>query len=82
MGTGTLTAELMGLNMNDLRTAAQQALLTLEWHLAHGAYGADIEGVTGALRAALAKPEKCSRRKICEREVDGYCARCHEEMYP
>ena len=46
--------------MTDLRTAAQQALESLEWHLERGAYGADIEGVTGNLRAALsqqAEPE-------------------------
>ena len=42
---------------SDLRKAAQQALETLEWHLERGAYGADIEGVTCALRAALAEPQ-------------------------
>ena len=42
--------------MSALREAAQQALEALEWHLERGAYGADIEGVTGNLRAALAQP--------------------------
>ena len=36
-----------------LEAAARQALEALEWHLERGAWGADIEGVTGALRAAL-----------------------------
>ena len=40
-----------------LREAAQQALEALEWHLEKGAWGADIEGVTAALRAALAEPQ-------------------------
>lgn len=33
----------------------QQALETLEWHLEKGAWGADIEGVTAALRERLAQ---------------------------
>ena len=37
-----------------------------------------------ALRAALAQqePEPCKRHNPCERLPDGYCARCHSEMYP
>ena len=37
------------------RATVEQALEALEWHLERGAWGADIEGVTGALRAALAQ---------------------------
>ena len=44
--------------MTTLQTAAQQALESLEWHLERGAYGADIEGVTGNLRAALSQQEE------------------------
>ena len=44
--------------MTTLREAAQQALETLEWHLERGAWGADIEGVAGNLRAALAEPQE------------------------
>jgi hypothetical protein len=43
---------------DQLRTAAQQALEALEWHLARGAYGADLEGVTGNLRDALAESQE------------------------
>lgn len=46
---------------DQLRAAAQQALEALEWHLARGAYGADIEGVTGNLRAALAQQAEPTR---------------------
>ena len=35
-----------------------------------------------ALRAALAEPETTCRRAICQRGPDGYCAPCHERMYP
>ena len=42
----------------NLRQAAQQALEALDWHLNRGAWGADIEGVTEVLRAALAEPEQ------------------------
>lgn len=35
----------------------QQALRALEWHLEKGAWGADIEGVTAALRERLAQPD-------------------------
>ena len=53
--------------MTALHEAAQQALLTLEWHLAHEAYGADIEGVTGALRAALADQPQTTHSEECWR---------------
>ena len=39
--------------MTALREAAQQALESMEWHLERGTWGADLEGVTVALRAAL-----------------------------
>lgn len=35
-----------------------------------------------ALRAALEQSEPCKRHNPCERLPDGYCARCHSEMYP
>ena len=41
--------------MTTLHEAAQQALEALEWHLEKGAWGADIEGVTAALRERLAQ---------------------------
>ena len=43
--------------MTDLRTAAQMALDTLDWHIAADAWGHDIAGAAEALRAALAQPE-------------------------
>ena len=52
--------------MNDLRTAAQQALEALEWHLERGAYGADIEGVTGNLRAALAQQAEPAQELVAK----------------
>lgn len=36
----------------------QQALRALEWHLEKGAWGANIEGVTAALRQRLAQKER------------------------
>lgn len=36
----------------------QLALGALEWHLEKGAWGADIEGVTAALRERLVQPEQ------------------------
>lgn len=43
--------------MTTLREAALLALDTLKWHLKQEAYGADIEGVTARLEAALAEPQ-------------------------
>lgn len=39
-----------------------------------------LEQTISALRACLAEP-KC-KRAICQRGSDGYCAPCHEGMYP
>ena len=43
------------------RVLLEQALEALEWHLERGAYGADIEGVTGNLRASLAQQAELER---------------------
>ena len=34
------------------------------------------------MRDRPAKPETPCRRAICQRGPDGYCAPCHERMYP
>ena len=39
------------------RELMQHALECLEWHIEAGAYGHDIEGTAGLLRALLAEPE-------------------------
>ena len=40
------------------RELMQHALECLEWHIEAGAYGHDIEGTAGLLRALLAEPEQ------------------------
>ena len=40
------------------RESMQHALECLEWHIEAGAYGHDIEGTAGLLRALLAEPEQ------------------------
>ena len=59
--------------MTTLREAAQQALEALEWHLERGAWGADIEGVTGALRAALAHRDEPTPPDATAGLVDDLC---------
>ena len=71
--------------MNDLRTAAQQALEALWFANAQHWFGSQtIERAISSLQAALAQQEQepCKRHNPCERLPDGYCARCHSEMYP
>jgi hypothetical protein len=41
------------------RKVMQQALECLEWRIEAGAYGHDIEGTAGLLRALLAEPQTC-----------------------
>jgi len=36
----------------------------------------------GLVHGALAESETTCRRAICQRGPDGYCAPCHERMYP
>ena len=73
--------------MNDLRTAAQavvdafadpNARANLRGHWLH------LSDCITALKTALAQQEQepCKRHNPCERLPDGYCARCHSEMYP
>ena len=70
--------------MNDLRTAAQQALEALDWHSKHGANWASIDEATEALRAALAEPvqepsawtiDECDRVVRTLRYIEGIAAR-------
>ena len=68
--------------MTDLRTAAQQALEALEYHVEQTRPIHRTSEAITALRAALAEPETTCRRAICQRGPDGYCAPCHERMYP
>ncbi len=72
--------------MTDLRTAAQQALEALDaWKDASPSQWTTYDEKTiTALKAALEQPEQksCKRHNPCERLPDGYCARCHSEMYP
>jgi hypothetical protein len=42
----------------------------------------DVEQAITALRDRLAQPQSCLKSAVCERGADGYCARCHERMYP
>ena len=69
-----------------LRAAAQQALEALKHNgAANMRFG--MEAIS-ALEAALSEPEPVQepettcRRAICQRGPDGYCAPCHERMYP
>jgi hypothetical protein len=64
--------------MSDLRTAAKQALEALE---GGGDSWRRIGPAIDALKTALEQPQ-CKRHNSCERLPDGYCARCHLEMYP
>jgi hypothetical protein len=75
--------------MTTLREAAQQALEALEfmadqWGFTNKANRPERWRAIDALRAALAQQEQepCKRHNPCERLPDGYCARCHSEMYP
>ena len=78
--------------MSTLREAAQQALEALEGWAGHGMWvwpesaleqaKRNTKEAIAALRAALAEPETTCRRAICQRGSDGYCAPCHERMYP
>jgi hypothetical protein len=74
------------------RDVVQQALEALEnctSEYGHRCNRCDSEvdeggRVVNALRAALEQQEQepCKRHNPCERLPDGYCARCHSEMYP
>ena len=65
----------------NLRQAAALALEALETPIHEQAFMQRQDAIT-ALRAALAEPETTCRRAICQRGPDGYCAPCHERMYP
>jgi molybdate-binding protein len=71
--------------MTDLRTAAQQALEFIKVTNARSEFWlvpeSNLNKTVKALRAALEQPQ-CKRHNSCERLPDGYCARCHLEMYP
>lgn len=59
------------------RELLEKALETLEWHLEKGAWGADIEGVTAALRDRLEQPQR-THWEGCE-EVHPECKKPEQE---
>lgn len=74
-----------------LQDAAQQALEALEWHLARGTWGGDLEGCAASLRAALEQeqaepvawmcPDDPSRQTAFHWQA-GHCDICGKQRIP
>jgi transcription initiation factor IIE alpha subunit len=73
-GCGYSNEKLDALGMTDPAiTALRAALEQPERHVSY---------VCPQCHWSLEQSEQCKRHNPCERLPDGYCARCHSEMYP